>query len=134
MSIRAAVNEDIDFLIRHDTHISEEELCHAIMRNRVYIIEEDEKRIGWLRYNLFWDNTPFLNMLYILDSYRGKEHGRRAVKYWESQMKEKKYRSVMTSTVSDEYAQHFFVKLGYQTIGGFMFPDEPYEMIMIKEI
>ena len=40
---------------------------------------EDDKFVGWLRYNLFWDNTPFMNMLYLLDNERGKRNGSRLV-------------------------------------------------------
>ena len=41
------------------------------------------------------------------------------VLHWEEEMRQLGYDSVMTSTASDEYAQHFYRKLGYETIGGF---------------
>ena len=109
-------------------------LEHAASLNRVYIAEEDTEFAGWLRYNLFWDNTPFMNMIYILEDYRGKGYGRQLVDFWEEQMKLLDYECVMTSTASDEYAQHFYVKLGYRTVGGFTFKDDPYEIILMKEI
>lgn len=90
--------------------------------------------MGWLRYNLFWDNTPFMNMLYLLDDYRGKGFGRKFVKYWEGDMKQLNYEMVMTSTASDEYAQHFYNKLGYITVGGFLFVYDPFEVILYKKI
>ena len=42
------------------------------------------------------------------------------------------YESIMTSTASDEYAQHFYQKLGYDTIGGFTPYGDPYELILAK--
>ncbi len=134
MNIRSAQQADAEKLSQYDKHIARDELVHSISRNRIYIIEEKAVFIGWLRYNLFWDNTPFMNMLFILDDYRGKGYGRQLVEYWESQMKMLNYNYVMTSTASDEYAQHFYIKSGYQTIGGFLCLPDPYEMILMKEI
>lgn len=134
MNIRAAANEDLNFLCQYDMHITKEELINSILLNRIYIAEENEAVIGWLRYNLFWDNTPFMNMLYILEEHRKKGCGENIVQYWEKQMKSHNYSYVMTSTASDEYAQHFYVKLGYRAVGGFTFRNEPYEIILMKEL
>ncbi len=134
MNIRVAEFGDFNILSVHDKHISKEELERSIERGRIYIAEERGRFIGWLRYNLFWDNTPFMNMLYILDGYRGKGFGKALVAYWEDAMKSENYKYILTSTASDEYAQHFYVKLGYRTIGGFTLSNDPYEIILSKEI
>ena len=134
MKIRVAEKEDLEILRQYDTHISSEELAYALARCRVYIVEVRGQFAGWLRYNLFWDNTPFLNMLYLLEEFRGKGYGKEVVRYWESRMAEKKYDCVMTSTASDEYAQHFYMRLGYCAIGGFTYREDPFELILMKEI
>jgi hypothetical protein len=38
-------------------------------------LKEHENIIGWLRYNLFLDNVPFMNTLFILEAYRNKGIG-----------------------------------------------------------
>lgn len=134
MEIRIAVEQDITVLTKYDHHISKDELLNSIRLNRVYIGEMDGKFIGWLRFNLFWDNTPFMNMLFLLDDYRGSGFGKELVNYWEEKMKKLNHEVVMTSTASDEYAQHFYVKKGYQTVGGFNFLEDPYEIIMMKKL
>ncbi len=134
MVIRNANNKDLDTLSVYDKHIAQDELKHIISINRLYVIEENNEIVGWLRYNLFWDNTPFMNMLYILKGYRRKGYGKKLVKYWENDMESLKYKYVMTSTASDEYAQHFYVKQGYRAIGGFTLPGDPFEIIFIKQI
>lgn len=134
MNIRIAKQKDLDIICRHDKHISKEELKYSISRDRIYFSKVDGEFIGWLRHSLFWDNMPFMNMLFILDKHRGKGYGKLLVEYWENKMREQNYKFVMTSTSSDEYAQHFYVKLGYHTIGGFTLPNNPYEIILIKEI
>ena len=46
----------------------------------------------------------------------------------------KKYSKVMVSTQANEYAQHFYDKIGYKAIGGFMLPKEEYEVLMVKTL
>ena len=134
MIIRAAELKDIDLIKQYDKHIAKVEIENVIMSGRVVIGEEDNEFIGWLRYNYFWDNIPFMNMLYILDKYRSKGYGKKLVEYWEIEMKRLGFHIVMTSTQSNEYAQHFYGKLGYKVVGGFSIEKEPYELILSKEI
>lgn len=134
MNIRFAENKDIDLLISYDKHISKEELVHVIQQNRVYIAEDNGYFVGWLRYGLFWDNIPFMNLLYVLEEYRGRGFGRQLVMYWENEMKQQGYKTWMTSTQADEYAQHFYFKLGYEAIGGFRLGGDPYEIIFSKSV
>ena len=56
------------------------------------------------------------------------------VLHWEEEMQQLGYESVMTSTASDEYDQHFYRKLGYETIGGFTPFGDPYELILAKKL
>ena len=132
--IRFAKTEDIDILIDKDKKIDRQEMLNLINLKRVYIMEEDGKFIGWLRYNLFWDNTPFMNMIKLNDAERGKGYGRKFVEFWEDEMRKLGYKNVLTSTASDEFAQHFYIKLGYNSIGGFLPIGEPFEIILSKKL
>lgn len=134
MDIRAANPDDLPALREHDRHISARELEHSVRLGRIYVAENQGQFLGWLRYNLFWDNTPFMNLLYVLDGCRGQGAGRALVEYWENQMRRAGFGTVMTSTQSNEYAQHFYDRLGYATIGGFLLPSEPYELILAKKL
>ena len=53
MVIRFAENKDLDLLIQYDRHISDEEIKNSILRDHIYIAEENGQFMGWLRYNLF---------------------------------------------------------------------------------
>ena len=86
MDIRNARWDDIPALVRLDRHISRQELENSVRLGRVYIAEGQGEFAGWLRYNLFWDNTPFMNMLYLLEEYRGHGYGTQLVRYWEAEM------------------------------------------------
>lgn len=134
MEIRAAAIKDLGLLAQYDRHISSMELEHAIGLGRVYIAEQGGLFAGWLRYGLFWDNTPFLNMLYLLEEFRGQGFGTELMGFWEGEMGKAGYGFVMTSTASDECAQHFYYKLGYTAIGGFCPEGEPYELLLAKRL
>lgn len=132
--IRYAEEKDIPILSEHDKHISKEELENSVRLKRILVLFDDGKFVGWLRYNLFWDNTPFMNMLYVLEGVRGKGYGKELVTFWEDEMRRKGHDRMLTSTLSNEQAQFFYRKLGYTDIGSLLLPDEPLEIIFLKEI
>jgi ribosomal protein S18 acetylase RimI-like enzyme len=130
--IRHADNNDYSWLSENDRHISEKLLKNKIDNKEIYMVEKNGNIIGWLRYNLFWDNIPFMNMLFLLEEYRKIGIGKKLVKYWENEMKQKGYNNILTSTQSNEEAQHFYRKIGYKEIGGFKYFNDPYEIIFQK--
>jgi len=132
MKIDFAIQNDLAKLSFLDKHISEKELANLISLNRVLVARADDKICGWLRCNLFWDNIPFMNMLYVLDEYRNKQLGAKLVEFWEKEMRTQGYTKLMTSTLSNEDAQHFYRKLGYKDCGGLLLPNEPLEILFIK--
>ena len=134
MTILTATETHIPALLQFDRHICETELRSLVSLGRILIAEEDGDFRGWLRWNLFWDNTPFMNLLFVLEPHRGAGLGRDLTAYWEQSMKAQGYETVMTSTASDEYAQHFYRKLGYETVGGFTPFGDPYELILAKRL
>ena len=67
MIIRFAEDSDYSWLKENDQHISDEILKIKITSKEIYVVIENNELIGWLRYNLFWDNIPFINMIYILE-------------------------------------------------------------------
>lgn len=134
MQIRAADRKDKEMLSRLDRHIRPEELEVNISLGRVLVAEENGQLAGWLRWNLFWDNTPFMNMLFLLEEYRGQGFGGKMVSVWEEQMKAAGYECVMTSTLSNEEAQHFYRRRNYVDAGALLLPGEPLEIIFVKEL
>ena len=122
--------EDKPFWYSLDRHLSEEEFANKVRDKRGYVLEVDGKPVGLLRYNLFWDNTPFCTLLFIDWEHQKKGYGRLLMEHWEADMKEKSYGMVLTSTQVDEEAQHFYRKLGYKDCGGFVPTVPGYEQPM----
>ncbi|HBJ2608163.1 GNAT family N-acetyltransferase [Clostridium botulinum] len=135
MEIEYASELDFQFILDNDRHVSKQ-LIKNKLKEKEIIIEKDQdnKIIGWLRYSYFWDNTPFMNMFYINENYRNKGIGKKLVEFWETEMKSKGYELVMTSTLSNEQAQHFYRKLRYKDAGSLLLDDEPLEIIFTKSI
>ena len=134
MEIRYAKSDDIEIISEYDGHISKEELKNSIAMKRLILLFIDGKFEGWLRFNLFWDNIPFMNLLFILEGKRGKGFGKKLVEFWEHEMSKQGYKFVLTSTQSDEEAQFFYRKLGYTDKGALVLPDEPLEIILYKNV
>jgi GNAT superfamily N-acetyltransferase len=135
-AIRYVTEADKSFWFSLDRYLSESEFELKIRDKRGYVICDNNKPIGLMRYNLFWDNTPFLTLIYFTESYRGKGFGKQAMLYWENEMKGLGYTLVMTSTQVDEDSQHFYRKLGYVDKGGLFLDNTPYaqpqELFMVK--
>lgn len=132
--IRYADIGDLDRISKLDEHIEKKELENSINQNRVLVMYENDRFIGWLRYNLFWDQIPFMNMLYLLEDARQKGYGSKLVALWEKEMHKNGYKIVLTSTQSNEEAQYFYRKIGYSDCGCFMLPDEPLELVLLKKL
>jgi ribosomal protein S18 acetylase RimI-like enzyme len=107
LKILIAREEHLVVLAGHDRHIRAEVLAQKINNGEIYIAYEEGAFAGWLRYSLFWDNTPFMNMLFVLSEYRKLGIGKQLTLFWEDQMKSKGYQTLMTSTQQNETAQHF---------------------------
>lgn len=132
--IRYATDNDFEALRKFDTHICEAELRNSIRASRIIVMQLDGLFIGWLRFSLFWDAIPFMNMLYLLEEYRGKGYGRQLVRFWETELLRSKHKLALTSTQSNERAQFFYRRIGYRGCGSFLLPDEPLEIILFKHL
>ena len=137
-SIRYAEKGDEEAWYALDRHLPVPMFEEKVRYRRGYVCTAGEKVVGVLRYNLFWDNTPFCTMLYIDAGYRGRGCGRLMMEHWERDMKVAGYGMLMTSTQVDEDAQHFYRRLGYKDCGGFVVDvlgyAQPMEMIMVKAV
>ncbi len=131
--IRYAKKNDLLYL-KKDDHINRNSLEKKIVNNEVLVCEKSSKLIGWLRFNYFWDIIPFMNMLYVEENYRHNGYGTELVSFWEIEMYKNGHIKTMTSTVSNEKAQHFYRKLGYRDMGSLLLPDEPLEIFFMKKI
>lgn len=131
---------DIEDILKIDTFIPRHELEKKVdtRPEEIYVLKEDDKIVGVLRYGIFWDYIPYTCFLNVLDSCRGKGYAKQALLYWEEKMKEAGWSVAMTSIPTDDPSQHFYRKMGYQDTGCLILQLEPYaqnmEIFFIKSL
>lgn len=134
MNISIATQNQFAQLVELDHHISAEMMKNKIDQGEIIIATENTLVIGWLRYGYFWDNIPFMNMLTVIEGYRGRGIGTQMVIYWEALLCERGFNEVLTSTSASERGQFLYRKLGYKDCGAILFPNEPLEVVLHKSI
>jgi GNAT superfamily N-acetyltransferase len=134
MKIHLASPDDLIFLRSLDHHISADMLADKIDRREVFVAKIGPELVAWLRFGYFWDNIPFMNLLFVLEKHRGQDIGRQLVLHWENAMQTQGFDQVFTSTLADESAQHFYRKLGYSDCGSLFLPGEAVEIILRKPL
>ena len=134
IEIRYLNNDDKKFWYSLDRHLPEAEFDSKVRTKTGYVLLKDGKPAGLMRYNLFWDNTPFCTMMFVDEEYRGQGLGTKLMRNWENDMKSRGYTLLLTSTQSDETAQHFYRKLGYTDCGCLLLERQAAEIFLSKAI
>ena len=136
MSVTTSVasTADLPFLGDVDNHVSPDTLAGLVSMGRVMVVAVDGDAVGFLRWGLFWDQIPFMNLLWVLPGWRGQGVGTTLVEAWEKTQLTAGHDLVLTSTLSNERSQHFYRRLGYVDTGALLLPDEPAELILRKPL
>ena len=124
MTIETALPEDLSQILRYDRHIPRDLLLQCVDAGHLLVLKTGDQVLGILRWSLFWQTIPFLDLIFLDEALRGKGCGSRMMAHWETQMAKLGYTHVMTSTQADESAWQFYEKLGYRKIGAFLPPDQ----------
>lgn len=136
--IRYVQMADEKFWYSLDKHLPKTEFINKVRDKRAYVLLQNDTPVGILRYNLFWDNTPFCTMIFIDTNDQKKGYGRKLMEYWEEDMKSQGFGMLLVSTQVDESSQCFYRKLGYKDCGGFVIDlpgyEQPMEMFLVKGI
>lgn len=132
IQIRNACSGDKKFWFSLDKHLSSEEFDKKIRDKQSYILTLNGCPAGILRYNLFWDNSPFCTLLYIAEEYRGTGLGKALMNFWEEEMRASGYGRLLVSTRSDEKARYFYRAIGYAECGALSLRGEPEELFLCK--
>jgi ribosomal protein S18 acetylase RimI-like enzyme len=134
MHIDYARAVDLDYLVAQDGHLSPGNLERKVERREILVLWHDDRRAGLLRFGFFWDEIPFMNLLWVREGLRSRGLGTRLIAFWENEMLESGHEMVMTSTLSNERAQHLYRRLGYKDCGSLLMPDEPLEILFSKRL
>ncbi len=132
MSIIFADSEDLDYLVEKD-HLGRDMIGQKISRREFIVAYQGERRVGFLRYNYFWDDVPFMNLLWVQEDLRSRGFGTQLISFWEEEMLKLGYDSILTSTLSTNVrAQQLYRRLGYEDSGCLLMPGDPLEVLLLK--
>ena len=134
MLIRYVESADKEFWFSLDKHLPPAEFDKKVRDRQGLVLLADNLPVGILRYNLFWDNTPFCTLLFIDKAHQNRGYGKKLMEFWEAEMKKFGYEWLLVSTQVDETAQHFYRKLGYEDCGNLIAPNQPAELFLSKFI
>ncbi len=73
--IRHVTMEDMGFWYSLDRHLPETEFGEKVRHKQGYVLRVKAEPAGLLRYNLFWDNTPFCTMVFVDGRFQGRGYG-----------------------------------------------------------
>lgn len=132
-TVRVGTSNDLAYLSEQE-RLSVSELEAILRRGRILIADGSNSPtpVGWLRWGLFWDEVPFMNRLHVEEGHRRGGIGQLLVTEWESQCRNAGHKLVVTSTLSDESAQHFYRRIGYLDAGCLLLPGEALEILFVK--
>ena len=132
IEIRHVRDCDKTFWFSLDRHLPPAEFKRKVRDKQGYVLFANDVPVGILRYNLFWDNTPFCTLLIVGEQYRGRGFGRALMNFWEEEMRMFGYKWVLVSTQTDETAQYFYRKLNYIDCGRLDAPAQAPELFLRK--
>ena len=132
MRVAFAGPDDLDFLAGEDHHVDRDVIREKVARREIMVAYVGDRPVGFLRHGYFWDEIPFMNLLWVEEESKGKGYGTQLVSSWEREMRKLGHDSVMTSSSSNERAQHLYRRLGYVDVGSLFMPDEPLEIVFLK--
>ena len=137
IQVRYATDVDLPYLLLKDDLVSEGVMRNKVSDSQVIVAVQGENHLGWLRFGLWWDIFPFMNLIAVEENVRRRGTGRKLVEFWEKEMKAQGHKLVITSTDANEDAQRFHRKMGYRDSGCLLFPSELYpestlEILLLK--
>lgn len=130
MELKVVTDSDKEFVMSIDKYIDDAGYSNRVYTKSGYVIWEENQRVGIMAHCILWDNLPFLNLIFVKEEYRNKGFAKKAIIYWENEMKNQGYKMTLISTQVDEKAQHLYRKLGYIDCGGLVFQNTPFDQPM----
>ncbi|MQB10177.1 MULTISPECIES: GNAT family N-acetyltransferase [Agrobacterium] len=118
ISISAAMDGDIDWLLREDKWIDEAWLRRCVGHREYLVAKKDLVLVGFLRFSMFWGKIPYMDMIRVIPEFRRHGVGAALTGFWETQMRQQGASLVMTSSQQDEEEpQRWHRHNGYQEAG-----------------
>lgn len=115
---RFASAEDLNACLAFDSKITEDMMLHKISNYEILVAEKNSQIISYLKLQYLWDNKPFISLILVDESCRGKGIGRGLLSYLVDFLKLNGFDSVLSSSqVNEIEPQEWHRKMGFQECG-----------------
>ena len=142
ITIRFADQSDFSLVRTFDPHsqyIDPEKIKSKLRDNEIIFAFDSEKPIGIIKFSYFWATRPYMDLIWVDESHRGKGVGSQLLIFLEKYLVEQGYTYLYTSSEENEtapqawYKGHGFVQCG--TLSAINLPhDENGEVFFYKHI
>jgi GNAT superfamily N-acetyltransferase len=124
--IRLAAPTDVEWLAKHDGHLSGELLDHKVASGEVLVAESSGEAVGLLRADWWWSRVPFVSQLFVVPESRLSGVGRSLVGGLADQARRRQAPFVFSSvTEGDEEAMRWHLRVGFRECGHIVGIDGP---------
>ena len=120
--LTVATEADIQDIYAFDNEFLHERLAECIKENRVFVLRSRGGIFGVMRYNLFLESLPCLDVLILDSAYIKKGYVQKMMDYWEFRMRELGYGYVMITMFADQVEVYGPEMFSYQKMGDFSLP------------
>jgi N-acetylglutamate synthase-like GNAT family acetyltransferase len=117
IKIRVASADDLDFLAEQ-VYISAEIVRHKIGSGEFMIAEREGKVVGFLQLEYLWSLVPYIALIRVVPAQRRRGIGKRMVEWLEDLLRENGYKTLYSSSQSDEpEPQAWHRHIGFEECG-----------------
>lgn len=117
-NIRFANEADIPQLKRLDSWTKDSMWRRKIFGQEVIVLEIENKFVGLIRYDVLWSTVPFLSLIYIAESQRGKGYSHQLLEFLKQALRDVGYIALLSSSQTDEpEAQNWHRHMGFKSNG-----------------
>lgn len=135
MEILSATVSDITEAEKLNSGIRHKQLEEYLRHGRAYVLKDRGQTVGLLCYGFFKMSIPYLEHLFIDESFRKQGLGLKLITKWEQEMYTLGHKYLMAGTQTDSTAWRFLEKCGYQKAGSFLLPDRYYyDLVYVKTV
>jgi N-acetylglutamate synthase-like GNAT family acetyltransferase len=117
-SVRLANPSDLSKLQTIDLWPKEHIWQQKIAASEVIVLEHDEQLIGLIRYEVMWTTVPFMGLIMIEETHRGKGYSKVLLEFLKQHLREQGYLALLSSSQTDEpVTQNWHRHMGFKSNG-----------------
>jgi ribosomal protein S18 acetylase RimI-like enzyme len=118
MIATVAIESDLDWLIQHDNHLSSHLIQQKIARQEYLIARKGDQCVGLLRFTPFWSQIPYIDLIWVAESYRRQGAGKALLTQLEAIARAQNQPIIMSSSQADEsHPQAWHRHMGFRDAG-----------------